>query len=127
MGNHRRRRRPHRRGTDRRAERRLRTPVVKELVGATRRLPIDVTLGHRITIGFDLGADGAYRVVADDGRLFIDRHAEDAQTRIDHRRRDAAGPAARPAQAATTVISGRARLEGDPELGGQLLAFFGRR
>jgi len=101
--------------------------VVKELVGATRRLPIDVTLGHRITIGFDLGPDGAYRVVADDGRLFIDRHAEDAQTRLITDADTLLALLQGRRQAATTVISGRARLEGDPELGGQLLAFFGRQ
>jgi glycogen debranching enzyme len=100
--------------------------LVKELVGATRRLPADVTLGHRVTIGFDLGQDGAYRVVADDGRLFIDRHAEDAQTRLVTDAETLLALLQGRRQAATTVISGRARLEGDPELGGRLLAFLGR-
>jgi glycogen debranching enzyme len=101
--------------------------VVKELVGATRRLTMNNTLGRRLTIGFDLGTEGAYRVVADDGRLFIDGHAEDAQTRMITDAETLLALLQGRRQAATTVISGRARLEGDPELGGQLLAFFGRQ
>ncbi len=104
-----------------------RDDVLEELVGASRRLPVDVTLGHRLTIGFDLGTAGTYRLVADDGRLFIDRHADDAQTRLVTDADTLLALLRGTRQAATTVISGRARLEGDPELGGQLLAFFNRQ
>ena len=97
--------------------------VVKELVGASGRLTADNSIGQRLTIGFDLGSDGTYRLVADDGRLFIDRHAEDAQTRLVTDAETLLALLQGRRQAATTVISGRARLEGDPELGGRLLTF----
>jgi glycogen debranching enzyme len=101
--------------------------VVQELVGAARRLPAEGSLGHRVTIGFDLGAGGRYRLVADDGRLFIDGHADDAQARLITDSDTLLALLRGQRQAAATVISGRARLEGDPELGGQLLAFLSRQ
>jgi hypothetical protein len=97
--------------------------LVEELVEASARLTAENSLGQRLTIGFDLGSEGTYRLVADDGRLFIDRHAEDAQTRLVTDADTLLALLQGRRQAATTVISGRARLEGDPELGGRLLTF----
>ncbi|MGZ4612028.1 MAG: SCP2 sterol-binding domain-containing protein [Kineosporiaceae bacterium] len=80
-----------------------------------------------MTIGFDLGDAGSYRLVAHNGRLFLDSHAADAQTVLSTDADTLLALLHGKLNPGTTIISGRARLEGDPELAGRLLAFLGRQ
>jgi glycogen debranching enzyme/putative sterol carrier protein len=100
--------------------------VVRELLEATREIKPDTTLGRRVSIGFDLGDAGAYRLVGEDGRMSLDSHATasdcvvstDPQTLLELLRGQRSPT--------TAVFSGRARVTGDPNLAGQLLAFLAR-
>jgi glycogen debranching enzyme/putative sterol carrier protein len=103
------------------------SPVVQEIVDAAQQMDPGATLGRRVSIGFDLGESGAYRVLGDDGRISLDAHAEaadcvlttDATTLVELLHGDRS--------AATTLFSGRARVRGDVELGTRLLTFLARR
>jgi glycogen debranching enzyme/putative sterol carrier protein len=97
------------------------THVVRELVEAARRLPINGSLGRYATLGFDLGEEGSYRLVAADGRLSLDPRAAEAQAVVYTDADTLLALLHGERNPATTVVSGRARLEGDPELGGRLL------
>ncbi|HVN10986.1 MAG TPA: glycogen debranching N-terminal domain-containing protein [Kineosporiaceae bacterium] len=103
------------------------SPVVGELLDAARRLPVNGSIGLHVTIGFDLGDAGSYRLVAHNGRLFLDSHAADAETVLSTDADTLLALLHGKLNPRTTIISGRARLEGDPELAGRLLAFLGRQ
>jgi len=104
-----------------------RSDVIRELVEAARKLPINGSLGQSVTIGFDLGDDGTYRLVADDGRLSLDPRAADAQTVLYTDAHTLLALLHGERNPGTTVFSGLARLEGDPDLGGRLLTFLARQ
>jgi glycogen debranching enzyme/putative sterol carrier protein len=101
--------------------------VVRELVEAARKLPINGSLGRSATIGFDLGDEGTYRLVADDGRLSLDPRASDAQAVLYTDADTLLSLLHGERNPGTAVFSGQARLEGDPELGGRLLTFLARQ
>ena len=103
------------------------TPLVRELVQAARKLPINGSLGQSATFGLDLGEDGSYRLVANDGRLFLDPRAGDAQAVLYTDADTLLALLHGERNPATTVVSGRARLEGDPELGGRVLTVLAQR
>ncbi|MGZ4612076.1 MAG: SCP2 sterol-binding domain-containing protein, partial [Kineosporiaceae bacterium] len=81
------------------------------------------SVGRYVAIGFDLGDDGSYRLVADDGRLSLDRHASDAATVLYTDAETLLALLHGERNPGTTLFSGQARLEGDPELGGRLLTY----
>jgi glycogen debranching enzyme len=103
-----------------------RSLIVRELVAAARRLPEDGALGQRLAIGFDLGDEGAYRLVGEDGRLFLDPYAAQADCVLVTDAKTLVALLHGERHPGTTVFSGQARLTGDPELGGRLLTFLAR-
>lgn len=102
-------------------------PVVEALLEAARWIPAEATLGRRVSIGFDLGGAGTYRVVSDNGRVFLDRHAEDADCLFTSDEATLGELLRGERSPMTTLMSSRARLHGDVELGTRLLGFLARR
>lgn len=101
-------------------------PVVQGLIRAAAQLPAEATLGRRASIGFDLGAAGTYRVVADNGRVSIDSlvAAADCVLTTDEA---TLGELLRGDRSPTTAfMSDKARLSGDVEIATRLLAFLSR-
>jgi glycogen debranching enzyme/putative sterol carrier protein len=102
-------------------------PVVQEIVYAAQRIAPDATRGRRVSLGLDLGEGGRYRVVGEDGRISLDDRADsadallatDAATLVELLRGER--------NPTTAVISGRARLTGDTEVGARLLAYLARQ
>src|SRR3954447_9500479 len=95
-------------------------PVVQEIIDAARQLAPEATLGRTVSIGFDLGEAGTYRIVGDNGRVSLDAHAHvadcllttDADTLVELLR-GARSPT-------TALFSGRARIRGDAALAPRL-------
>jgi glycogen debranching enzyme/putative sterol carrier protein len=102
-------------------------PVVQEIADAARQIAPDATRGRRVSLGFDLGDAGRYRIVGEDGRISLDEHADsadallttDAATLVELLRGER--------NPTTAVFSGKARLTGDAELGARLLGFLARQ
>jgi glycogen debranching enzyme/putative sterol carrier protein len=102
-------------------------PVVQEIIDAARQLAPEATLGRTVSIGFDLGEAGTYRLVGDDGRVSLDAHAHvadcllttDADTLVELLRGERSPT--------TALFSGRARIRGDVDLATRLLAFLARQ
>ncbi|HEY6797102.1 MAG TPA: glycogen debranching N-terminal domain-containing protein [Kineosporiaceae bacterium] len=102
------------------------SPLVDALVEAAQRIPADANLGRRASIGFDLHQANSYRVIVDNGRVAVDSHAEAADC-ILATDEDTLGELLRGERSpVTTLMSDRATLRGDVELGTQLLSFLVR-
>jgi putative sterol carrier protein len=102
------------------------SPVGEALIEAARRIPSDANLGRRTSIGFDLHEAGSYRVISDNGRVSVDSHSEDAdcilatdEVTLGELLRGERSPM-------TTLMSDKATLRGDVELGTRLLGFLSR-
>jgi putative sterol carrier protein len=101
-------------------------PVVQALIRAATQLPPDATLGRRVSIGFDLGASGTYRVIGDNGRVSIDSLASAADCVLTT---DEAtlGELLRGERTPTTAfMSDKANVRGDVEIATRLVAFLSR-
>ncbi len=103
------------------------SPVVTALVEAARQLPAEATLGRHVSIGFDLGGAGSYRVVSDNGRVWLDSDTDVADCVFITDEATLGALLCGERSPTTTLMSGRARLHGDVELATRLLGFFARR
>ncbi len=107
------------------AERGPTVPAVQALISAAQRMDPAGTRGRRVSIAFDLGDVGTYRLVGDNGRVWLDSEPTadcvvvTDEVTLGELLRGERSPT-------TTVMSGKARFRGDGELGMRLLAFLTR-
>ncbi|MGB8650628.1 MAG: glycogen debranching N-terminal domain-containing protein [Mycobacteriales bacterium] len=102
------------------------SPVLEALIEAAKQMPVDATRGRRVSIGFDLGDAGSYRVVGDNGRVSLDSHAAAADCVLSTDEATLGELLRGERSPTTTLMSGRARLHGDVELATRMLAFLAR-
>jgi glycogen debranching enzyme/putative sterol carrier protein len=102
------------------------SPVATALVEAAQRMPTEALRGRRVSIGFDLGDVGGYRIVGDNGRVSLDSHATAADCVLSTDEATLMELLEGRRNLTTTLMSGRARLHGDVEIATRLVAFLAR-
>ena len=95
--------------------------VAQLIGGVSRRVDPAVSVGRRLSIGFDLGQAGGYRLLLEDGRATLDTHAQAADCVIRTDRETLIEVLRLERSYSTAMMSDRLQLHGDRLIA---LAFF---